>query len=83
MRRLVRLTRDYGQRRADVEKRLRARLAGWRDAGSWLEQYEERRNVNGAASPYPDGMVPVADEAREDPVPKRPRFDVKGRPRDD
>jgi hypothetical protein len=81
--RLVRLTREAARGRADAERRLRARLAGWRDAGSWLSEYEEARNVNESASPYPRSWHEAADEARRDPSPKRPRFDVRGRPRDD
>lgn len=70
--RLVRLTREAGQRREDAGKRLRARLAGWQDAGSWLEQYEERRNVNGAGNPYPRSWHEAADEARRNPVSEAP-----------
>ena len=80
-RRLAALTRTAQQRAEDAARRLHARLNGWVPFDEAVERAEQEQ-VNGTPRPYPQKWYDLAEQARRDPSPLRPRFNDRSRPYD-
>lgn len=63
-RRLAKIMTTAQRRSEDVERRLRARLAGYRPIDEAFAD-EERREINGNGLPYSHRLYELADRARE------------------
>jgi hypothetical protein len=81
--RLVRLSRDVRQRREDTERRLRARLSGYRPIDEVMQAAEDRQVNGNGKLPWPAEWYRLAEKAARNPSPKRPRYDRRSQITDD